>query len=132
MEDKENNGRLKKTSFLFKLGVALILLSFLKWGVLLYVPFLPYSGNMKISIITVLLVLAEITFWVGVFLVGEETYKKYKYYFNPINWFKKAAKEVLDEEKRELNAEKTADITDKEKSDIHKKEISDPNYKEDR
>ena len=111
-----NEGKTKAT-FLFKLGVVLIALSFLKWAVLLYMPFLHYSGKVKVSLVSVILVLAEITFWVGIFLVGEETYKRYKKYFNPKNWFKKAVKEILEEEKKEHNKEKS----EKKEKRIHRK-----------
>ncbi|OGF46391.1 MAG: hypothetical protein A2452_00920 [Candidatus Firestonebacteria bacterium RIFOXYC2_FULL_39_67] len=113
MEDKENNRRLKKTTFLFKLGVVLIILSFLKWVIGAYIPFLPYSDKVKLSIVTVLFVFAEIIFWIGVFLVGEETYKKYKRYLNPSNWFKRAAEAVVAEEKRVLSKAADSDFPNK-------------------
>ena len=113
MEDKENNRRLKKPTFLFKLGVVLIILSFLKWVIGAYIPFLPYSDKVKLSIVTVLFVFAEIIFWIGVFLVGEETYKKYKRYLNPSNWFKRAAEAVVAEEKRVLSKAADSDFPNK-------------------
>jgi len=113
VEDKENNRRLKKTTFLFKLGVVLIILSFLKWVIGAYIPFLPYSDKVKLSIVTVLFVFAEIIFWIGVFLVGEETYKKYKRYLNPSNWFKRAAEAVVAEEKRVLSKAADSDFPNK-------------------
>jgi hypothetical protein len=87
-----------KTSFLFKLGVFLIILSFLKWLAGFYVPFLPYPDKIKLAIITAIFIAAEITFWLGVFLVGEETYKKYKKYLSPRNWFRKPPAIKLPEE----------------------------------
>jgi len=97
---KKLGGNIKgKTTFLFKLGVALIIVSFVKWGLLLLIPFLPYSGRVKVGIMSVVLVLAEITFWAGVLLVGEETYKKYKDYINPKRWFNKRRTKKTPEKK---------------------------------
>jgi hypothetical protein len=54
-----------------KLGLILIVLSFLPWvAIPLVVPFLP-----------LLLVVAEILFWLGVLLVGKEVTQRYRQYF---------------------------------------------------
>jgi hypothetical protein len=73
----------------FKTGIALIIVSTLLFTSLLIVPFLDANGKAKITITTVLIVLGEITFWVGGFLLGKELLNKYKAYLNPMNWFKK-------------------------------------------
>ncbi|MFH1074934.1 MAG: transporter suffix domain-containing protein [Candidatus Firestonebacteria bacterium] len=113
-EKKAENNK-GKTSFLFKLGITLMILSTLKYVALLYVPFSPYSSNVKIGLITVFLVFAEIIFWGGAFLVGEEVYKKYKKYLSPANWIKKAEKAKLVEGKKELSKEAIAPVSAKEK-----------------
>ena len=73
----------------FKTGIALIVISTLLFTSLLAVPFLDADGKTKITITTILIVLGEITFWVGGFLLGKELLNKYKSYLNPMNWFKK-------------------------------------------
>jgi len=73
----------------FKTGIALIIISTLLFSSLLAVPFLDAGGKAKIQITTVVIVLGEITFWVGGILLGKELFNKYKSYFNPMNWFKK-------------------------------------------
>lgn len=73
----------------FKTGIGLIVASTLLFTSLLAVPFLDADGKTKITITTVTIVLGEITFWVGGFLLGKELLNKYKAYLNPINWFKK-------------------------------------------
>jgi hypothetical protein len=73
----------------FKTGIALIIVSTLLFTSLLIVPFLDAGSKAKITITTVVIVIGEITFWVGGFLLGKELLNKYKAYLNPMNWFKK-------------------------------------------
>ena len=73
----------------FKTGIFLIILSSLLFTSLLAVPFLEASGKTKVWVTTVVIVLGEITFWVGGFLLGKELLQKYKSYLNPMKWFKK-------------------------------------------
>lgn len=73
----------------FKTGIALIGISTLFFLSLFAVPFLDFSGKTKITITTVVIVLMEITFWIGGFLLGKELLSKYKSYLNPMNWLKK-------------------------------------------
>jgi hypothetical protein len=65
-----------------RLGLILIVLSFLPWvAIPLVVPFLPLSAAQKAICVPVLLVLAEIFFWLGVLLVGKEVAQRYRQYF---------------------------------------------------
>ncbi|MBW4570025.1 MAG: transporter suffix domain-containing protein [Tolypothrix carrinoi HA7290-LM1] len=65
-----------------KLGLILIVLSFLPWVAIPFVlPFLPLSAAQKALAIPVLLVLAEIFFWLGLLLVGKEVAQRYRQYF---------------------------------------------------
>jgi hypothetical protein len=73
----------------FKTGIFLIVISTLLFMSLLVVPFLGVNGKTKITITTVIIVLGEVTFWIGGFLLGKELLIKYKSYLNPRNWFKK-------------------------------------------
>jgi len=73
----------------FKTGIFLIVISTILFTSLLAVPFMDADGKTKITVTTVIIVLGEITFWVGGFLLGKELLNKYKAYLNPMNWFKK-------------------------------------------
>lgn len=53
------------------------------------IPFLDLESAAKIKLSTVLLIIAELTFWLGDLLLGKELFSKYKSYLNPKNWFKK-------------------------------------------
>jgi len=75
----------------FKTGIALITFSILLFLSLPVVPFLDVTAKSKITISTVVFILAEITFWSGGILLGKELFSKYKALLNPANWFKKKA-----------------------------------------
>ena len=101
-----------KKNWKFKTGIALIIISTLLFTSLLGVPFLDADGKTKITITTVAIVLMEITFWVGGFLLGKELLNKYKSYLNPANWFKKKtiSVPVEDSESRENAANQPAEF----------------------
>jgi hypothetical protein len=66
-----------------KLGLILIIISFLPWLLIaVALPFLPISLAQKAMIVPALLLLAEILFWLGTLLVGKEFVQKYRRYFN--------------------------------------------------
>ena len=66
-----------------KLGLVLIIISFLPWLIIaVIVPFLPSSLAQKAILVPVLLVLAEVLFWLGALLVGKEVVQKYRRYLN--------------------------------------------------
>ncbi len=56
------------------------------------------EGKAKITITTITIIIAEITFWVGGILLGKELFNKYKAYFSPTNWFKKKKSETKNHE----------------------------------
>jgi hypothetical protein len=73
----------------FKIGIALIALSTMFFISIIAVPFLHVDSKTKITISTILVVLGEVTFWIGGILLGKELFNKYKSYLNPKNWRKK-------------------------------------------
>lgn len=73
----------------FKSGVILIIISIVFFIILAIVPFLNIERGVKITLSTIFFILAEGLFYLGGFLIGKELFNKYKYWFNPINWFKK-------------------------------------------
>ncbi|MBS8266456.1 hypothetical protein DYI25_18710 [Mesobacillus boroniphilus] len=78
-----------KKPLVYKIGMALIISSFIIWVIPVGIPFLPLSGKLKVISITSCLVLAEITFWIGAIMVGKEVAGKIRKYFNPKNWRRK-------------------------------------------
>lgn len=71
---------------IYKIGMILIIASFVVWVTPLGIPFLPISGKMKAIGITSALVLAEVLFWIGALMVGKEAARKIRTAFNPKNW----------------------------------------------
>ncbi len=66
-----------------KLGLVLIVVSFLPWiAIPTLVPLLPLSIAQKALLVPVLLVVAEVFFWVGLVLVGKEAAQRYRRYLN--------------------------------------------------
>ena len=67
-----------------KLGIFLIVFSFLPWvAILLVLPLLPLAIAQKAILVPILAVVGEIAFWVGLVLVGKEAATKYRAYLNP-------------------------------------------------
>ena len=72
-----------------KLGVVLIVISFILWVFILGAPWLPMSTTLKASMVAIFIILGEIFFWGGTVLVGKDMIKKYKQYLNLITWLRK-------------------------------------------
>ena len=72
-----------------KIGVVLIIMSFILWIFILGAPWLPMSTTVKASIVAILIVLGEIFFWGGTVLVGRDIVKKYVHCINPMRWVRK-------------------------------------------
>ncbi len=70
------------------IGIRLIVLSFLFYGLLLFVlPFLPLATQVKVAVSPVLVGLGEASFWIGGALVGKEVVARDKPYLNPCTWW---------------------------------------------
>jgi len=59
------------------LGISLILLTWIFWGIIFIIPFLKLGVKLSAILITGLLIATNL-FWVGVFLVGKEFAKKFE------------------------------------------------------
>ncbi|MCI3919539.1 transporter suffix domain-containing protein [Paenibacillus sp. TRM 82003] len=70
-----------------RIGIACIVLSFVLYGLLFAVPFLPASTGVKAGVVTGLVISGEIAFWGGGLLLGREVVKKYRSFFSPSRWF---------------------------------------------
>ncbi|OQP07220.1 hypothetical protein B1690_04830 [Geobacillus sp. 46C-IIa] len=76
----------QKPSARQRVGVGLIIASFVVWIVPPIAPFLPLSASAKVLAVTIAVVMAEILFWAGAWLVGKEAAAKLKKYWNPKRW----------------------------------------------
>lgn len=66
-----------------KLGIGLILVSFLPWVAVAAAPFLALSIAQKAVLIPVLIGIAELMFWIGILMVGKEVAERYRRWLNP-------------------------------------------------
>ena len=85
-----------KKPLVYKIGMFLIISSFIIWVMPVGIPFLPLSSKVKVISITSCLVLAEVTFWIGAIMVGKEVAGKIRKYFNPKNWRRKQVEKQED------------------------------------
>jgi len=88
-----------KLPLIFKIGVAFLIISPFRYLLLLGIPLLPYSRTVKVGLGSAVFIVAEILFWIGAFLVGEEVIRKYKEYLDPRKYFKKKEKKPHPEKK---------------------------------
>lgn len=59
-------------------GIGIIITSFLLFGAVFLVPFLPLSNTMKVAVVAPLWGMSEITLVIGGLLVGKQVISKYK------------------------------------------------------
>jgi hypothetical protein len=74
--ERSNQEALKK-----RLGTLLIILSFAFYGILLLVPFAPFSAGRKVMLSSILVVLGEASFWIAALILGKELITNYKNIF---------------------------------------------------
>ncbi len=66
-----------------KLGIVLIIASFVPWLSAFAVPFLALSATQKITIAPILFGVGEVMFWIGVLIVGKEVADRYRRWLDP-------------------------------------------------
>ena len=78
-----------KWNWKLKLGMALVVISTLILALLLAIPLLHTTNKNKILLASTAIVVGEILFWTGGFLLGRQLFDKYKSHLDPKNWFNK-------------------------------------------
>jgi len=73
-----------------RIGVFLVAMSFVFYGLIPVLPFLQLAPSVKIAAAPILVLLGELVFWPGGLLLGKEAVTRYKSYLNPCNWFVKS------------------------------------------
>ena len=69
-----------------RVGIFLVVMSFVFYGLIPVLPFLPLSASVKLAAVPILALLGELVFWPGGILLGKEVVARYKSYLNPCNW----------------------------------------------
>jgi hypothetical protein len=80
------------------IGYIIFAFSCLVWGAILVIPWLGFSKGKIAGIITVLVIVGEITFYVSIFLIGRSFYDKIK---SKLAFWKKKPKDITIEEQEE-------------------------------
>jgi len=83
---------MKKKNWKIRVGLFLVIFCIPFFLFIPAIPFLDMEAKSKMILSTVSLIIGEVLFWAGGILLGKELFIKYKSYFNPKNWFKKADK----------------------------------------
>ena len=88
---KAKRGKLHVTTMI---AIALITLSCILFGLIFVIPFLHLSITQKSIMVSALIIGMEITWWIGVALVGKQLIMKYIKYINPRSWFSRKNKDL--------------------------------------
>ena len=75
-----------------KLGLGLIIASFVPWLAILFVPSLALTLAQKAALVPSLAIIAEVIFWLGVLIVGKEATQKYRQYLNIVTLWRQLKK----------------------------------------
>jgi hypothetical protein len=67
-------------------GIALLVASAVLWTAVLAVPFLPVAMGWKVGIGSVVVVVAEVAFWISALILGREVVSRYRRYLDPRTW----------------------------------------------
>jgi len=90
-----------KKKLKFRLGIVLISVSVAFFLIIFAMPFIPMNLKVKVALTTTLVVVGEVSFWVGTLLIGKEVYKKFMAYLKSGEWLEKK-KEDVDKNEPEL------------------------------
>lgn len=95
-KDKKLLQRYKKFVYKYRLrriGIILIIISFLLYGILFLVLFTHLQAGIKAVTVSALIVAREVTLWAGILILGKAFVTKYKEQLNPRHWFKFKSRE---------------------------------------
>jgi len=78
-----------KKKLKFRLGIILISVSVAFFLIIFAIPFIPMNLKVKVALTTTLVVVGEVSFWVGTLLIGKEVYKKFMANLKSGEWLEK-------------------------------------------
>ena len=90
-----------KKKLKFRLGIVLISVSVAFFLIIFAMPFISMDLKVKVALTTTLVVVGEVSFWVGTLLIGKEVYKKFMAYLKSGEWLEKK-KDEADKNETEL------------------------------
>ena len=83
-----------KKKLKFRLGIILISVSVAFFLIIFAIPFIPMNLKVKVALTTTLVVVGEVSFWVGTLLIGKEVYKKFMANLKSGEWLEKKKKDA--------------------------------------
>jgi hypothetical protein len=90
-----------KKKLKFRLGIVLISVSVAFFLIIFAMPFISMNLKVKVALTTTLVVVGEVSFWVGTLLIGKEVYQKFMAYLKSGEWLEKK-KDEADKNETEL------------------------------
>ena len=79
---------MNKKNWKIKAGIVILIFSLLMTPALILTAFLHVDAKTKVAITSTLIIIGNVTFYGGGFLVGKEIFTRYKTRINPREWFK--------------------------------------------
>ncbi len=70
------------------LGIALILASTLLYASLLVLPFFAIPASWKVTAVPIVILVGEVTFWLGALILGAQFVARFRRWLNPCAWFR--------------------------------------------
>ena len=87
---------MNKKKWKFKLGITLISFSVAFFLIIFALPFVSMDTKVKIALTSILVVVGEVSFWVGTILIGKDVYLKFKEKLKSGEWLEKKKKDTCD------------------------------------
>ena len=78
-----------KKKLKFRLGIILISVSVTFFLIIFALPFIAMNLKFKVALTTTLIIVGEVSFWVGTLLIGKEVYKKFMAKLKSGEWLEK-------------------------------------------
>lgn len=78
-----------KKKLKFRFGITLISISVTFFLIIFALPFIPMDLKFKLALSTTLVVVGEVSFWVGTILIGKDVYLKFKEKLKSGEWLEK-------------------------------------------
>jgi len=86
-----------KKKLKFRLGIILISVSVAFFLIIFAIPFIPMNLKVKVALTTTLVIVGEVSFWVGTLLIGKEVYKKFMANLKSGEWLEKKKEKIDDQ-----------------------------------
>jgi hypothetical protein len=87
---------MNKKKWKLKIGITLISISVAFFLIIFALPFVSMDLKVKIALTSVLVIVGEVSFWVGTILIGKDVYLKFKEKLKSGEWLEKKKEDTND------------------------------------